>query len=88
MGLLFRYVVTFSSITYHSKDMADVKVFADGQAKNCTPPIFRYGGIKKKFKHRHVLTGKVEALCHSRCGTIKTPPCSKALSAEHRALHW
>jgi hypothetical protein len=23
-------------------------------------------------------------LCRSRCGTIKTPPCSKALSAEHR----
>jgi hypothetical protein len=22
--------------------------------------------------------------CHSRCGTMKIPPCSKALSAEHR----
>jgi hypothetical protein len=29
-------------------------------------------------------TGKTEVLCHSRCGTIKIPPCSKALSAEHR----
>jgi hypothetical protein len=29
-------------------------------------------------------TGKTEASCHSRCGTIKIPPCSKALSAEHR----
>jgi hypothetical protein len=28
-------------------------------------------------------TGKTEALYHSRCGTIKIPPCSKALSAEH-----
>jgi hypothetical protein len=41
-------------ITYHSKDMANVKVFVDrqtdrqtdGQAKNYMPPIFRYGGIK------------------------------------------
>jgi hypothetical protein len=29
-------------------------------------------------------TGKTEVLCHSRCGTIKIPFCSKALSAEHR----
>jgi hypothetical protein len=28
--------------------------------------------------------GKPEAPCHSRCGPIKIPPCSKALSAEHR----
>jgi hypothetical protein len=38
-------------ITYHSKDMATVKIFAerqtDGQAKNYLPPIFRYRGIKK-----------------------------------------
>jgi hypothetical protein len=36
-------------------------------------------------------TGKTEVPCHSRFGTIKIPPCSKALSAEHRlniaALH-
>jgi hypothetical protein len=30
-------------------------------------------------------TGKTEVPCHSRCGTIKIPPCSKALSAEHGA---
>jgi hypothetical protein len=44
-----------SPITYHSKDMTNVKVFADkqtdkqtdGQAKNYMPPIFRYGGITK-----------------------------------------
>jgi hypothetical protein len=29
-------------------------------------------------------TGKTEVPCHSRCCTIKIPPCSKALSAEHR----
>jgi hypothetical protein len=29
-------------------------------------------------------TGKTEVPCHSRCGTIKIPPCSKALSAKHR----
>jgi hypothetical protein len=29
-------------------------------------------------------TGKTEVPCHSRCVTIKIPPCSKALSAEHR----
>jgi hypothetical protein len=23
--------------------------------------------------------------CHSRCGAIKIPPCSKALNAEHRS---
>jgi hypothetical protein len=28
--------------------------------------------------------GKTEVLCHSRCVTIKIPPCSKALSAEDR----
>jgi hypothetical protein len=43
-----------SSITYHSKDMANVKVFADRQTdrqtKNYMPPIFRYGGIKSKHK--------------------------------------
>jgi hypothetical protein len=36
--------------TCHSKDMVNVKVFADrqtdGQAKNYMPLIFRYGGIK------------------------------------------
>jgi hypothetical protein len=34
-----------SPITCLSKDMANVKVFTDGQAKNYMPPIFRYGGI-------------------------------------------
>jgi hypothetical protein len=29
-------------------------------------------------------TWKTEAPCHIWCGTIKIPPCSKALSAEHR----
>jgi hypothetical protein len=29
-------------------------------------------------------TGKTKAPCHSRCGTIKIPPCSKAPSAKHR----
>jgi hypothetical protein len=29
-------------------------------------------------------TGKTEVPCHSRCGTIKITPCSKAISAEHR----
>jgi hypothetical protein len=33
-------------ISNHSRDLANVKVFADGQAKNYMPPIFRYGGIK------------------------------------------
>jgi hypothetical protein len=41
-------------ITYHSKDMAKVKVFAnrqtDRRAKNYMPLIFRYGGIKKKIE--------------------------------------
>jgi hypothetical protein len=39
-----------SPMTYHSKDMANVKVFADRQAKNYMPPIFRYGGIKIHVK--------------------------------------
>jgi hypothetical protein len=48
-----------SPITYHSKDMANVKKFlqtdrqtdrlTDGQAKNYMPPIFQNGGIKKKL---------------------------------------
>jgi hypothetical protein len=29
-------------------------------------------------------TGKTEVPCHSRCGTIKILPCSRALRAEHR----
>jgi hypothetical protein len=29
-------------------------------------------------------TRKTEVPCHSRCGTIKIPSCSKTLSAEHR----
>jgi hypothetical protein len=29
------------------------------------------------------VTGKTEALCHRRCGKIKIPQCSKALSAQH-----
>jgi hypothetical protein len=29
-------------------------------------------------------TGKTEVPCLKRCGTIKIPPSSKALSAEHR----
>jgi hypothetical protein len=28
-------------------------------------------------------TGKTEVPCHSRCGTIKFPPCSKAMNIEH-----
>jgi hypothetical protein len=43
-----------SPITYHSKDMANVKVFADrqtdGQVKNYMSLIFRYGGIKMLFE--------------------------------------
>jgi hypothetical protein len=39
-----------SPITYHSKEIANVKVFADRQtdrrAINYMPPIFPYGGIK------------------------------------------
>jgi hypothetical protein len=30
-------------------------------------------------------TGKTEAPCHGRCGTIKIPPYSKDLSAEDRS---
>jgi hypothetical protein len=29
-------------------------------------------------------TGKTYVPCHRRCGVIKVPPCSKALSAKHR----
>jgi hypothetical protein len=30
-------------------------------------------------------TGKTEAPCHSRCGTIKILPCSKVLGDQHRS---
>jgi hypothetical protein len=48
-----------SSITYHLKDMANVKVFADRQTnkwtdrqvKNHMPLIFRYGSIKNDSCH-------------------------------------
>jgi hypothetical protein len=29
-------------------------------------------------------TGTTKTLCHSRCGTIKIPPCSKVLIVEYR----
>jgi hypothetical protein len=33
-------------------------------------------------------TGKTDGPCVSRCGTIKTPPCSKYLGpAEHRPIN-
>jgi hypothetical protein len=44
-----------SPITCQSKDMANVKVFADRQTDKQTdrpknmPPIFRYGGIKMVY---------------------------------------
>jgi hypothetical protein len=34
-------------------------------------------------RHPSDETEKTEVPCHSRCDTIKIPPCSKALSAEH-----
>jgi hypothetical protein len=45
-----------SPIAYHSKDMANVKVFADRQAKNYMPQIFRYGGIKITISYGKVLS--------------------------------
>jgi hypothetical protein len=33
-------------------------------------------------------TRKMEVPCHSRCGTIKIPPCSKAMSAEQLRLNF
>jgi hypothetical protein len=50
-------------IIYHSKDMANVKVFADrqtdkqtdGQAKNYMPSIFLYRGIKKEQNPYNIL---------------------------------
>jgi hypothetical protein len=29
-------------------------------------------------------TGKTDVPCHSKCDSIKIPPCSKAMSAERR----
>jgi hypothetical protein len=55
-GLVIRntYIKYESPINYHSKDMANVKVFADRQtdeqAKNYMPPIIRYGDIKKNVR--------------------------------------
>jgi hypothetical protein len=48
-------------------------------------------GVKIDPPHPHACrkrrlneTGKTEVPCYSRCGTIKIPPCLKALSVEHR----
>jgi hypothetical protein len=41
-----------SPITYHSKDIVNVKIFADRQtnkSKNYMPLIIRYRGIKNAF---------------------------------------
>jgi hypothetical protein len=47
-----------SLITYHSKDTANVKVFADRQIvkKLYMPPIFRYESIKKLISNEKVLS--------------------------------
>jgi hypothetical protein len=39
---------------------------------------------KKRKKKKRTL--KTEVPCHSRCGTIKIPPCSKVLSAENQSI--
>jgi hypothetical protein len=36
------------------------------------------------FSLRRMRPEKTEAPCHSKCGTIKSPACSEALSAEYR----
>jgi hypothetical protein len=52
-----------SPITYHSKDMANVRVFADRQsnrqAKNYMPLIYRYGRVKRCSKYfSHIKTSE------------------------------
>jgi hypothetical protein len=42
------------------------------------PQVCRKGAVLRMRPKKN------EVPCHSLCGTIKIPPCSKALSAEHR----
>jgi hypothetical protein len=69
-------------------DMCGVHLVGNNylQYYNTTPHQCRAGIEFSKDE-----TGKTEVPCPSRCGTIKIPPYSKALSAEHRpkfaALH-
>jgi hypothetical protein len=65
-----------SPTTYLSKDMANVKVFADRQtdkqtdrqAKNYMAPIFRYGGIRTKYnEHKYKKFMAIAALFLNPC---------------------
>ena len=62
-----------SPITYHSRDMANVKNFADRRTgENFMPPIFRYGGIKTHNMWsfiQNLLTGQEELILNSFSGT-------------------
>jgi hypothetical protein len=61
-----------SPITYHSKDMANVKVFADRQMdrpKTIMPPIFQYGDIKINQNFIQATQLQTEEKTNSKCYT-------------------
>ena len=45
--------------------------------------LFAYGNWRLNWDSPSDKSAKTEAPCHSRRGTIKIPPCSKAGGAEH-----
>jgi hypothetical protein len=98
---IFSYFAHLSVCSILSKLM-DLKPCSWGQNRNLFVSPFLTDSLKSLLPNKFLFfsfqwgspsdeTGKTEAPCHWRCGTIKIPPCSKALSAEHRpnfaALH-
>jgi hypothetical protein len=74
-----------SPITYYSKDMANVKVFADrqtdGQAKNYMPQIFRYKTKQEECQNLKINKTKQEGELHGNQGQ------EKFHSSENKAEH-
>jgi hypothetical protein len=76
------YTIYNQSITYNTRYYECVVVPSNttiedpGKNRLSTSPC-EWGGPSDE-------TRKTEVPCHSRCGAIKIPPCSKARSAEHR----
>jgi hypothetical protein len=95
---LFQTTIDHGCCTNTSSESSPFTSFAESQKNSCKNKgrflalaavfvIFLGASSRKRRLNGAVLRmrpGKTEAPCHSRCGTIKIPPCSKALSAEYR----
>jgi hypothetical protein len=84
-GLRYSYKILSSTVSVAAtslkyfapigKILITIDVETDMHIADHSRTMSKWGGPSDK-------TGKTEVPCRSRCGTIKIPPCSKALSAE------